>query len=113
MPGSPAEYLRLEPEQRQRFDPMITGFEPRRHVRGRPHPAGPRDIPGVFTGIGEFTIHKEFVSSKIARATASLNNPALDRMFELAGEIGLVRDTAQRHRRTFAKAGASPCTCSR
>jgi hypothetical protein len=36
-------------------------------------------FPGVFTGIGEFTIHKEFVSSKISGETASLTNPALDR----------------------------------
>lgn len=33
-------------------------------------------FPGVFSGIGEFTIHKEFVSSKIAGETASLTNPA-------------------------------------
>ena len=45
---------------------------------------------GVFTGIGEFTIHKEFVSAKIAGETASLTNPALDRILEFAGEVGLV-----------------------
>jgi predicted TIM-barrel fold metal-dependent hydrolase len=47
-------------------------------------------FPGVFSGIGEFTIHKEFVSSKIAGETASLMNPALDRLFDFAGEVGLV-----------------------
>jgi predicted TIM-barrel fold metal-dependent hydrolase len=46
--------------------------------------------PGVFTGIGEFTIHKEFVSSKVAGETASLLNPALDRLLDFAGEVGLV-----------------------
>jgi predicted TIM-barrel fold metal-dependent hydrolase len=44
----------------------------------------------VFTGIGEFSIHKEFVSSKIAGETASLINPALDRILALAAETGLV-----------------------
>jgi predicted TIM-barrel fold metal-dependent hydrolase len=47
-------------------------------------------LPGVFSGIGEFTIHKEFVSSKIAGETASLINPALDRILDFAGEVGLV-----------------------
>jgi predicted TIM-barrel fold metal-dependent hydrolase len=44
----------------------------------------------VFTGIGEFTIHKEFVSSKISGDTASLLNPALDRILDFAGGVGLV-----------------------
>jgi predicted TIM-barrel fold metal-dependent hydrolase len=47
-------------------------------------------FPGVFSGIGEFTIHKEFVSGKIAGETASLLNPALDRLFDFAGEVGLL-----------------------
>ena len=44
----------------------------------------------MFTGIGEFSIHKEFVSSKIAGETASLTNPALDRILDFAAEAGLV-----------------------
>jgi predicted TIM-barrel fold metal-dependent hydrolase len=44
----------------------------------------------VFEGIGEFTIHKEFVSAKVAGEIASLTNPALDRLLEFAGEVGLV-----------------------
>ena len=47
-------------------------------------------FPGVFTGIGEFSIHKEFVSAKIAGETASLTNPALDRILDFAAEAGLV-----------------------
>jgi predicted TIM-barrel fold metal-dependent hydrolase len=47
-------------------------------------------FPGVFSGIGEFTIHKEFVSSKIAGDVASLRDPALDRVLDFAGEAGLV-----------------------
>jgi predicted TIM-barrel fold metal-dependent hydrolase len=49
-----------------------------------------RTFPGVFSGIGEFTIHKEFVSGKVAGETASLTNPALDRILDLAAEAGLV-----------------------
>ena len=61
------------------------GLQPGRHVRRGSHPArARRRFPGVFTGIGEFTIHKEFVSSKVAGDTASLTDPALDRILDFA-----------------------------
>jgi len=47
-------------------------------------------FPGVFTGIGEFTVHKEFVSDKAVPGPASLLDPALDSVLATAGEIGLV-----------------------
>ena len=83
-------YRSLTPAERARFDPMITGFNPADmyaadHIKRVLH-----TFPGVFTGIGEFTIHKEFVSSKIAGETASLTNPALDRILDFAAEVGLV-----------------------
>ena len=49
-----------------------------------------RRFPGVFCGIGEFSVYKEFVSSKIAGEKASLTNPALDRILAFAGEVGLI-----------------------
>jgi predicted TIM-barrel fold metal-dependent hydrolase len=69
---------------------MITGFNPADmyavdHIR-----RVLLTFPGVFTGIGEFSIHKEFVSSKVSGETASLTNPALDRILDFAGEVGLV-----------------------
>jgi hypothetical protein len=84
------EYRALRPEDRARFDPMITGFNPADmyaadHVR--------RVLllyPGVFSGIGEFSVHKEFVSPKLAGGGATLNDPALDRLLDFAGEVGLV-----------------------
>ena len=83
-------YLALSPAERARFDPMITGFNPADmyavdHIR-----RALRTFPGVFTGIGEFTIHKEFVSAKIAGGSASLLDPALDSILALAGEVGLI-----------------------
>ena len=69
---------------------MITGFNPA-DMYGADHIRRVlTTFPGVFTGIGEFSIHKEFVSSKIAGETASLTNPALDRILDFAGEVGLV-----------------------
>jgi len=65
-------------------------------------------FPGVFEGIGEFTIHKEFVSSKVAGETASLNDPALDRLLDFAAEAGLVVLLHNDVDRPFAKKGSAP-----
>jgi predicted TIM-barrel fold metal-dependent hydrolase len=62
----------------------------------------------VFSGIGEFTIHKEFVSSKVAGDVASLTDPALDRLLDFAGEVGLVVILHNDIDMPFAKAGAEP-----
>jgi len=83
-------YLRLAPEDRARFDPMITGFNPADMYAADHIRRVLETFPGVFSGIGEFTIHKEFVSSKIAGDTASLTDPALDRIFDFCAEAGLV-----------------------
>lgn len=83
-------YLSLPERDRERFDPMITGFNPADMYATDHIKRVLRTFPGVFTGIGEFTIHKEFVSSKIAGDVASLTDPALDRIFDFAAEAGLV-----------------------
>jgi predicted TIM-barrel fold metal-dependent hydrolase len=67
-----------------------------------------RTFPGVFSGIGEFTIHKEFVSAKIPGEVASLNNPALDSILDLAGQAGLVVLIHNDMDMPFAKPGAKP-----
>jgi len=83
-------YRSLTPAEQARFDPMITGFNPA-DMYGVDHIRRVlTTFPGVFSGIGEFSIHKEFVSSKIAGETASLTNPALDRILDFAAESGLV-----------------------
>ena len=87
---------------------MITGFNPADmyavdHIR-----RVLRTFPGVFTGLGEFTIHKEFVSSKISGETASLTNPALDRILDFAGEAGLVCILHNDVDMPFAKTDADP-----
>ncbi|HET7083452.1 MAG TPA: amidohydrolase family protein [Rhizomicrobium sp.] len=83
-------FLDLTPEERKRFDPMITGFNPA-DMYGVDHIRRVlQTFPGVFEGIGEFSVHKEFVSSKIAGNGASLSNPALGRILDFAAEAGLV-----------------------
>jgi hypothetical protein len=83
-------YKSLTPAAQARFDPMITGFNPADMYAADHIRRVLTTFPGVFSGIGEFTIHKEFVSAKIAGETASLRNPALDRLLDFAGEVGLV-----------------------
>ena len=83
-------YRGLSKDEQARLDPMITGFNPA-DMYGVDHIRRVLEtFPGVFTGIGEFSIHKEFVSAKIPGETASLTNPALDRILDFAADVGLV-----------------------
>jgi hypothetical protein len=101
-------YRSLPPDAQARFDPMITGFNPA-DMYGVDHIRRVlRTFPGVFTGIGEFSIHKEFVSAKVAGETASLTNPALDRILEFAGQAGLVVIFHNDIDMPFAKQDAEP-----
>jgi hypothetical protein len=101
-------YRSLTPADQQRFDPMITGFNPA-DMYGVDHIRRVLKVfPGVFTGIGEFSIHKEFVSSKVSGETASLTNPALDRILDFAAETGLVVILHNDIDMPFAKTDAEP-----
>jgi predicted TIM-barrel fold metal-dependent hydrolase len=82
-------YLSLSPQERTRFDPLITGFNPTDMYAADHIRRVLRTFPGVFCGIGEFTLHKEFVSDKVAGGVASLFDPAIDRVSDLAEETGL------------------------
>jgi amidohydrolase family protein len=101
-------YRSLTKEEQARFDPMITGFNPA-DMYGVDHIRRVlQTFPGVFTGIGEFSIHKEFVSAKIFGETASLTNPALDRILDFAAEAGLVVIIHNDIDMPFAKQDAEP-----
>jgi predicted TIM-barrel fold metal-dependent hydrolase len=102
------QYRSLTKVQQARFDPMITGFNPADmyaadHVR-----RVLETYPGVFVGIGEFSIHKEFVTSKVAGAAPSIGAPALDRLFEFCAEVGLVVLVHCDADTPFPKAGNDP-----
>jgi predicted TIM-barrel fold metal-dependent hydrolase len=101
-------YRALSPSERTRFDPMITGFNPTDmyavdHIR-----RVLTTFPGVFTGIGEFSVHKEFVSAKVAGGVASLLDPALDSILAFAGEVGLLVIIHNDVDVPFAKADSPP-----
>jgi hypothetical protein len=101
-------YRSLTPAEQARFDPMITGFNPTDMYAADHIRRVLQLFPGVFTGIGEFTIHKEFVAAKIAGEVASLQDPALDRILDLAAEAGLVVLLHNDIDVPFAKEGSPP-----
>lgn len=105
-------YRSLTKTQQARFDPMITGFNPSDMYAADHIRRVLLTFPGVFSGIGEFTIHKEFVSAKVAGETASLRNPALDRILDFAAEVGLVVLIHNDMDVPFAKPGSEPAYLS-
>jgi amidohydrolase family protein len=101
-------YKALPAADQARFDPMITGFNPADMYAVDHIKRVLAVFPGVFSGIGEFSIHKEFVSSKVSGETASLTNPALDRVLDFAAESGLVVILHSDIDVPFAKTDAEP-----
>jgi hypothetical protein len=101
-------YRSLTPAEQARFDPMITGFNPADMYAADHIRRVLTTFPGVFSGIGEFSIHKEFVSSKVAGETASLTNPALDRILDFAAQAGLAVILHSDIDMPFAKTDAEP-----
>lgn len=102
------EYQALSAVDKKRVDPMITGFNPMDGYASQHIKRVLLTFPGVFSGIGEFTVHKEIVSRKVAGETVqellknrlppdalgqeklSLYNPSLVDIFNTVAEIGLV-----------------------
>jgi hypothetical protein len=101
-------YKSLPKNEQARFDPMITGFNPSDMYASDHIRRVLETFPGVFTGIGEFTIHKEFVSSKIPGQVASLHDPALDRILNFAADVGLLVLIHNDIDVPFAKEGSTP-----
>ena len=101
-------YRALSPAERTRFDPMITGFNPTDMYAADHIRRVLETFPGVFSGIGEFSVHKEFVSAKVAGGVASLLDPALDSVLALAGTVGLLVILHNDVDVPFAKPGSAP-----
>lgn len=102
------EVEKLSKQDQVRLDPMITGFNPMDRYAAQQIKRVLLTFPGVFSGIGEFTVHKEIVSRKIAgdaikmitragvppdvseNGKVTLYSPALTDIFNVAAETGLV-----------------------
>lgn len=101
-------YKSSRTEQQARFDPMISGFNPADmyaadHVR-----RVVETFPGVFTGIGEFTIHKEFVSAKIPARSLAFRIQLSIGCSDFAAQVGLVVLIHNHIDVPFAKQGTEP-----
>ena len=97
-------YRSLPKEEQARFDPMITGFNPADmyavdHIR-----RVLKTFPGVFTGIGEFSIHKEFVSAKICRRNREPDQSGARSGPRVRCRERARRDPSQRHRHAVREA---------
>jgi hypothetical protein len=101
-------YKSLSKDEQTRLDPMITGFNPTDMYAADPVRRVLQAFPGVFSGIGEFSIHEEFVSATISGEVASLQDRALDRLLEFAAEAGLVVLIHNDVDTPFAKEGSPP-----
>ncbi|HYA40961.1 MAG TPA: hypothetical protein VEF34_06640 [Syntrophobacteraceae bacterium] len=104
------DYLSLSTADRDRLDPMIVGFNPMDQYGVNHIKRMLILFPGVFSGIGEFSVHKEIVSEKISDDPVktilakdetvppdaadsernSLYNPSLKTILDFAGEAGLM-----------------------
>ena len=104
------DYLKLSAADQARLDPMIVGFNPMDQYATQHIQRMLLLFPGVFAGIGEFSIHKEIVGDKIAddpiesmlsssdprppdvtaASRNTLYNPSLKTLFDFAAEVGLV-----------------------
>ncbi|GAB3366297.1 hypothetical protein GCM10027431_08050 [Lysobacter rhizosphaerae] len=102
------QFRSLDAQAQARFDPLISGFNPADmyaadHVRRVLN-----TFPGVFCGIGEFSVIKESVSAKIAGEKATLGNPALGRLFDFAADVGLIALIDTEIERPLPKNGQQP-----
>jgi hypothetical protein len=101
-------YKSLSKDEQARFDPMITGFNPTDMYAADHIRRVLKTFPGVFSGIGEFTIHKEFVSAKISGEVASLQDQALDKLIDFAADAGLAVLIHNDVDVPYAKPGVAP-----
>ena len=85
-------YQKLSAAQRRRFDPMITGLH-LGDMHSSTYLLEKLELhPGVFTGVGEITVHKEVVQDLFAgkcQANLESNVHALIKLLQTCGTIGM------------------------
>jgi len=104
------DFLKLSAVDKARLDPMIVGFNPMDQYGVNHIKRMLLLFPGVFSGIGEFSVHKELVGDKIEddpikydmapgeslppdacdSCRNTLYNPSLKTILDFAGEAGLM-----------------------
>ena len=83
-------YKSLSKEEQARFDPMITGFNPDRHVRSGSYSAGIEDVSRcVHAALVNSRFIRNLSRPKISGEVASLQDQALDRLLDFAARSWL------------------------
>jgi predicted TIM-barrel fold metal-dependent hydrolase len=77
-------YLKLSPVQRERFYPMIAGFDPTDMNAVEQIDRIMTMYPGVFVGIGEILLRHDDLSRMTADDLPRANHPALDAVYDYA-----------------------------
>ena len=103
-----SEFLSLPKKEQARLDPMIIGFNPSDMYAADHVKRVLKTFPGVFEGIGEFTVHQGVCFVKARGSSPSLTDPALDRLLGFAEEAGLVVLIHNDIDTPFPKLGAKP-----
>jgi hypothetical protein len=98
-------YKSLTPAEQARFDPMITGFNPADMYAADHIKRVLLTFPGVFSGIGEFTIHKEFVRRDRQQDGLLLDSAGPHSRFRRRSPFA---SHPQRYRHTVPKPGQEP-----
>lgn len=85
-------YNQLPDENKDRFDPMVTGLVLGDDRASEELVLKLNAFPGVFTGVGEITVHKEWVEKKVpedVQANLKQRAPALKFLFRTCADIGM------------------------
>lgn len=85
-------YNRLTEEQKTRFDPMVTGLMLGDLRCSEDLLRKLSNNPGVFTGVGEITVHKEWVEKKVPiehQANLGERSAGLKALMKTCGVIGM------------------------
>jgi hypothetical protein len=85
-------YLALSPENREKFDPMVTGLALGDMRSSELLIDKLRRRKGVFTGVGEITVYKEWVQEKVGvelQADMTSRVGALIKLMSTCGVIGM------------------------
>lgn len=82
-------YEKLSRKEKKRLQLMVTGVDPSNDNSWRHIHSLLSMHKGVFSGIGEFTVHKEFVYAGVIGRKPALQQKGLDYIFKYCGQIGI------------------------
>ena len=83
-------FLALPYKDQARFDPMIVGFNPVSNYAVAHIKRMLTLYPGVFSGIGEFSVQKEIIFNRLDGPKPTFNEAGLNHLLSFASQVGMV-----------------------